>query len=559
MLTMSVDYSLMEKEELIKLLNRLDRRAKYGLHFEPQSEDFLDKLRQHTPLLRKNSDKCINGNGPVHIFIEGENYHALQVLNHTHKQRIDLIYIDPPYNTGNKDFVYNDSFVDDKDSFRHSKWLSFMSRRLKLAKELLKNDGAIVISIDDNEFAQLKLLCDNVFGEDNFVECIPWRKKGPKGKQPTTMMVNCHEYLMVYKKSDAFSFRGTPRDIADYPNDDNDGYGPYANNNQNLKSTTKSPDKAVTITEPGTGRTFTDTWSYGIEQLEKFIQDGKIIWPKKDDGQPRIRDYLWGKERQFIALSSEWISERESIPKGWPNVEQNTKMVKSMLPEVDFPHPKPIKLIEYLISTTCGEDAIILDFFAGSGTTGHAVMNLNAADGGTRRCILCTNNENGIAERITYPRLVAAINGWKQGKNSVPGTNASLAYFQLRYLENKTTADETYLNLQKKFGGITMLKHHCFEVIHAQKVSEWIDFVIFGGAESTGPVYSVLIFNVYSIPEAVAWFEREGILENVHFSVFSYGTFAYEDDFPETELAYTVSPYPEQYLVSLEATKKIGG
>ena len=176
---MAVDYSSLEKEDLVKLLNKLERRAKYGLQFEPQSENFLDEMSNFTPLLRLNAGKCIGGKGPEHIFIEGENYHALQILNHTHKQRIDLIYIDPPYNTGNKDFAYNDTYVDIEDSFRHSKWLSFMSRRLKLAKELLKNDGAIIISIDDNEFAQLKLLCDNVFGEDNFVECIPWKKKTP--------------------------------------------------------------------------------------------------------------------------------------------------------------------------------------------------------------------------------------------------------------------------------------------------------------------------------------------------------------------------------------------
>jgi adenine-specific DNA-methyltransferase len=555
---MAVDYSSMEKEDVIKLLNKLEHRAAYGVLFEPQREDFLDERSHHTPLLRMNLDKCIKGNGPEHIFIEGENYHALQILNHTHKQRIDLIYIDPPYNTGNNDFLYNDAFVDVDDSFRHSKWLSFMSRRLKLAKELLKKDGAIVISIDDNEFAQLKLLCDNVFGEDNFVECIPWRKKPPKGKQPTTMIVNCHEYLLVYKKSKAFCFRGTPRKLSDYPNDDNDGYGPYGNKTQNLRSTTKTTDKAVTIIEPETGRTFTDVWAYSTEKLEKFIRDGKIIWPEKGDGQPRIRDYLWHKERQFVALPSEWISEREATPKGWPNVQQSKKMVQSMLPKEDFPHPKPIKLIEYLISTTCDEDAIILDFFAGSGTTGHAVMNLNAADEGTRRCILCTNNENGIAERITYPRLKAAINGWKQGKNSVAGTNAALAYFQLVYEQDKTTADDTYLNLQNKLDDITMLKHHAFEICGGKKSDTSYDFVIFGGAESTGPVYSVLIFNVHSIPDAVAWFEENGIEENVHFSVFSYGTFAFEEDFPETELDYTVSPYPEHYLVSLDATKKIG-
>ena len=556
---MAVDYSLMEKEELIKLLNRVERRAKYGLHFEPQSEDFLDAHSHHTPLLQMDSNKCIKGNGPEHIFIEGENYHALQVLNHTHKQRIDLIYIDPPYNTGNKDFVYNDTYIDVEDSFRHSKWLSFMSRRLKLAKELLKNDGAIVISIDDNEFAQLKLLCDNVFGEDNFVECIPWKKKTPKGVPPRNMMANTHEYLLVYQKSSEFRFIGVPRDPSEYPNDDNDGKGPYANASQNLKSTIKSQDEVFTITDPNTGRTFTDTWAYSEKELNRMIAENEILWPKDDTGQVRAKDYLYGKRNQQKALPSEWISPYSGRDASFPNVQKNTEMFKSMVPtDAQFLNPKPINLMQHLISVTCEEDAIILDFFAGSGTTGHAVMNLNAADGGTRRCILCTNNENGIAERITYPRLAAAINGWKQGKNSVRGTNAALAYFRLRYLENKTTADETYLNLQNLLGGITMLKHHAFKRLHLQEGSATRDYVICGGLESTEPVYSVIIYNVHSIHDAVAWFEKNGIHENVHFSVFSYGTFAYEDDFPETELDYTVSPYPEHYLVSLDATKKIG-
>jgi adenine-specific DNA-methyltransferase len=556
---MAVDYSSMEKEDLIKLLNKLEHRAAYGVLFEPQREDFLDERSHHTPLLRMNLDKCIKGNGPEHIFIEGENYHALQILNHTHKQRIDLIYIDPPYNTGNNDFLYNDAFVDVEDSFRHSKWLSFMSRRLKLAKELLKKDGAIVISIDDNEFAQLKLLCDNVFGEDNFVECIPWKKKTPKGVPPRNMMANTHEYLLVYQRSSEFRFIGVPRDPSDYPNDDNDGKGPYANASQNMKSTIKSKHEAFTITDPNTGRTFTDTWAYSEKELNRMIAENEILWPKDDTGQVRAKDYLHGKRNQQKALPSEWISPYSERDGSFPNVQKNTEMFKSMVPsDVQFLNPKPINLMQYLISVSCENDAIILDFFAGSGTTGHAVMNLNAADGGTRRCILCTNNENGIAERITYPRLKAAINGWKQGKNSVAGTNAALAYFQLVYEQDKTTADDTYLNLQNKLDGITRLKHHAFQICGGKKSDTSYDFVIFGGAESTGPVYSVLIFNVHSIPDAVAWFEENGIEENVHFSVFSYGTFAFEEDFPETELDYTVSPYPEHYLVSLDATKKIG-
>lgn len=557
---MAVDYSSLEKEDLIKLLNKLEWRAKYGLQFEPQSENFLDEMSNFTPLLRENAGKCIGGKGPEHIFIEGENYHALQILNHTHKQRIDLIYIDPPYNTGNKDFAYNDTYVDIEDSFRHSKWLSFMSRRLKLAKELLKNDGAIIISIDDNEFAQLKLLCDNVFGEDNFVECIPWKKKTPKGVPPRNMMANTHEYLLVYQKSSEFRFIGVPRDPSEYPNDDNDGKGPYANASQNLKSTIKSQDEVFTITDPNTGRTFIDTWAYSEKELNRMIAENEILWPKDDTGQVRAKDYLFGKRNQQKALPSEWISPYGDRDKSFPNVQKNTEMFKSMVPtDAQFLNPKPINLMQHLISVTCENDAIILDFFAGSGTTGHAVMNLNAADGGTRRCILCTNNENGIAERITYPRLVAAINGWKKDKGSVPGTNAALVYFNLLYHENETTADETYLKLRGKCTGVTNLKHHAFRLREVRENPEiGFDFGIYTSEETTGPVYSVEIRNADSIPDAVAWFEENGIEENVHFSVFSYGTFAFEDDFPETELDYTVSPYPEHYLVSLDATKKIG-
>ncbi|MDB2637361.1 site-specific DNA-methyltransferase, partial [Candidatus Poseidonia alphae] len=364
----------------------------------------------------------------------------------------------------------------------------------------------------------------------------------------------------VYQKTSEFRFIGVPRNPSDYPYDDNDGKGPYVLPGQNIKSTTKSQDDAFTIKDPNTGQTFTDTWFYSEKELNRRIAENEIIFPEDPTKQVRIKDYLYDKTNQQKALPSEWISPYGGRDKSFPNVQQNTEMFKSMVSsDAQFLNPKPINLMEYLISVTCEKNAVVLDFFAGSGTTGHAVMNLNAADGGTRRCILCTNDENGIAERITYPRLVAAINGWEQGEKSIPGTNAALVYFKLLYFEKKTTDDETKLYLRGKCGGVTMLKHQAFEICELRKTSgtsNHFDFVIFVGAESTGPVYSVLIFNVHSIPDAVAWFEENGIEENVHFSVFSYGTFAFEEDFPETELDYTVSPYPEHYLVSLDATKK---
>lgn len=564
---MALDYSGMEKEQLIKLLNKFETRAGYGILFEPQKEDFLDEMENCTPLLKQIHEKSIEGEGPEHILIEGENYHALKILNYTHKSAIDLIYIDPPYNTGSNDFMYNDAYVDAEDSFRHSKWLSFMSRRLKLAKKLLKSNGSILISIDDNEFAQLKLLCDNVFGENNFVDCIPWKKKSPKGVPPRNMMVNTHEYVLVYQKSSDFSFIGVPRDPSDFPNDDNDGKGRYANSTQNIRSTTKKPDQAITITEPATGRTFTDTWAYSEKELNRMINENELVWPDDDDGQVRAKDYLDGKRNQQKALPSEWISSYGERDGSFPNVQKNTEMFKSMVPDAQFLNPKPINLMEYLISVTCGKDAVILDFFAGSGTTGHAVMNLNSADGGTRRCILCTNNENEIAERITYPRLVAAINGWQQESKKgspidVPGTGAALVYFKIDYLLKLEVQDETYRSLQYKTGALTRLKNHTFRTIYhdSDRVKEIRpNFLVASGiTESNAPVYSVIVYDDEFIEKAVEWCHEQGITENVHFFVFSYGMFAFEDDFPETKLEFTVEAHPDAYLVSLEAADKIG-
>ena len=195
---------------------------------------------------------------PTHILIEGDNYHALAALNFTHRGKVDVIVIDPPYNTGNKDFMYNDNWVDKEDTERHSKWLSFMYRRLKLCKHLLKDDGAIFIHIDDNEMPQLKLLCDEIFGENNFVECIAWDKKSSaKGVPPKNMIVNVHEYILVYQKSNKFSFIGIPRKEDDFANPDGDKRGIWRNTN--IKSTTKNKSQSFSITDPTNGNIFTDT------------------------------------------------------------------------------------------------------------------------------------------------------------------------------------------------------------------------------------------------------------------------------------------------------------
>lgn len=245
------DYSKLEKEDLLKIIEKMESRKRYGLIWDEEKtkEQFEKESENALPVLKEVKGKAIKTDPtkPTNILIEGDNYHALSVLNYTHQGKIDVIYIDPPYNTGNKDFKYNDDYVDREDSYRHSKWLSFMSKRLRLAKNLLSEEGVIFISIDDNKFAQLKLLCDDIFGEDNFVDCISWDKKSSaKGVPPKNMVVNVHEYILVYQINSSFSFIGEPRDLKGFDNPDNDPRGPWRNTN--IKSTVKDKSLAFAIT-----------------------------------------------------------------------------------------------------------------------------------------------------------------------------------------------------------------------------------------------------------------------------------------------------------------------
>src|SRR3989344_6109639 len=190
------------KNQLVAEVERLRKRKKYGLVWEDKPEDVVEQCKTELPVLKEVKNKAIakDKNGPVNILIEGDNYHALSVLNYTHQGKIDVIYIDPPYNTGNKDFVYNDNYVDRGDVYHHSKWLSFMSKRLLLAKNLLKDKGIIFISIDSIELAQLKLLMNEIFGEDNFVNIIVWKKTNSPKSQANTLGFQ-HEYILFYAKN----------------------------------------------------------------------------------------------------------------------------------------------------------------------------------------------------------------------------------------------------------------------------------------------------------------------------------------------------------------------
>ena len=214
-------------EEVFRLL----QTKKYGLVWEEHAEIVEEEMKTKIPVFVEAVEKKIVGNPEVkdyNFLLEGENLHSLHLLEKTHSGKIDVIYIDPPYNTGNKDFIYNDRIVDKSDSYSHSKWLSFMSKRLKIAKHLLSDSGVILVSIDENEHSQLKLLMDEIFGEHNFIETIVWDKKSSaKGVPPRNMMVGVHEYILAYQVSDKFRFLGEKRDETGFKNPDNDPRGPW--------------------------------------------------------------------------------------------------------------------------------------------------------------------------------------------------------------------------------------------------------------------------------------------------------------------------------------------
>jgi len=259
---------------------------KYGLVFEEHREGIDEVLATHTPVLSEDADLFINNGGQMNFLIEGDNLASLQLLEKTHKGKIDLIYIDPPYNTGNQDFVYDDSFVDSNDTFRHSKWLSFMQKRLGIAHNLLSNKGAIFISIDANEFAQLKILCDAIFGESNFIGNMIWRKKAGGG-QTDEFFVTEHEYIICYRKSSDFRWIDFKLEakIEDFKYEDANGkytivklekWGSSAHKEDRptMYFPIKAPDGTDFYPIAPDGKD--GRWRVGLERLHSLILENKI-------------------------------------------------------------------------------------------------------------------------------------------------------------------------------------------------------------------------------------------------------------------------------------------
>lgn len=522
-------------EERSNLIGLLRQHKKYGLVWEDKPEDVEERLRESLPVLREVKDKAIlsdEPDAPNHILIEGDNLEVLTALSYTHEGKIDVIYIDPPYNTGNKDFVYNDSFVDTEDSYRHSKWLSFMNKRLKIAKKLLSDKGVIFISIDDNEQANLKLLCDEVFGCDNFTGNVIWEKTDSPRMDVKGFTVR-HDYILVYQKSDFVLKRIMPDEVPEHYNKTDEKGRLYYLKPLRLMGGHKS-----------------DSLYYGIE-----APDGTIIYPKETNGDNGC--WRWSKTKYEEETERiEWVKGKKGWSANFRIYAENmtptpvntvwafdkvgsTRTAKTELSNIVqqfiFSYPKPSSLISFIEKIASDDDSTILDFFAGSGTTLHATMQLNAEDGGHRQCILVTNNENNICEEVTYERNKRVINGYTTPKGvEVAGLKANtLRYYKTDYISR----DRTQKNMRDLVAAATDLLCIKEDLYEEQKT--------FGRFKlkpqlaryfNDGKAHMLIIYREELIDEIAAEIKTMNFGKmRLKIYVFSPGRYPFTDNFREVE------------------------
>ena len=364
------------------------------------------------------------------VFIEAENLEALKILQKSYAGKVKMIYIDPPYNTGSDSFVYPDKFAETREEYAkrvgdkdqdgyllrdgafagawrknskdnghyHSNWLSMMLPRLHLAKTLLREDGVIFISIDDNEQAQLKLLCDEVFGAENFVAQICWQKKYAVSNDDPRIAA-MHDFILVYQKSPSFNRNLLPRtekQLSRYKNIDNDPRGVWSSDNYvSNKSRSERPTLWYPIIHPKTGQEVWPeedaVWRYSKEKHQQMVDENRLYWGEDFSyNKPRLKRFL--SEIQDGIVPSTWWEFEET-----GHNDEAQKETGKLLGKKIFSTPKPIRLLQKILSIGSNKNDLILDFFSGSGTTAQAAMQLNAEDGGNRR-YLCVQLPEETAE-----------------------------------------------------------------------------------------------------------------------------------------------------------------
>ncbi len=497
-------------EDLIKRIQELEEELKkvksckrYWLVWEEKEENFEKEAEGALPILQEEKDLRIEESEsiPNNIIIEWDNYHSLSALSYTHKGKIDVIYIDPPYNTGNKDFIYNDDYVDKEDSFRHSKWLSFMNKRLKIAKELLTDEGAIFISIWDIEQAQIKLLLDEIFWERNFIGTIiritkrwwnKWDYIKPKKDYihayfKNVKFISKEEFGRIIKDktknwiTETFNWNIRKYKKWDIP------YREKLEVRKNQRYYIETPDGSLIIPKwnvfPNIKKDWEQVipetqddkcWTWSRERYLKEKENGRFIF-KKSTKSPFL-DEKWNQAKWTIykKVFDYEVEDKKEIFSDFIEEFENSKWTNEVDKlDISFSFPKPTWLIKYLSEISWKKNSTILDFFAWSGTTGHTIMELNKEDGGNRQFILCSNRENtkddpekNICKDITYERNKRVIQGYTNAKwEKVEWLWWNLRYYTTQFIKTERSIDDLRYKFMNMCDDLLCIKENTFNEV----------------------------------------------------------------------------------------------
>ena len=553
-------------EETLNSLSLIENeltKKKYGLIWEEHEERVDKELETQIPTFGEIKDKEImcNPEERFNFLLEGDNLHSLYLLEKTYKEKIDIIYIDPPYNTGKEDFIYNDKIIDELDGYKHSKWLSFMDRRIRIAKELLTKSGIILISIDENEEAQLKLLCDEIFGESNRLSThhikVRYDNKSLNEKNDWQPVM---EYVYIYAK-DKLSVKA--KKPSENYNIDKFLYSfDELTNGQTIilgnKKVTifKQGEWKINKAQKGSLNLLKETWASGsvlkgntsgkffdlylsvrktidglncLYKVEGIGEDGLgyryFTGPQKEtssrgkfySGVPleRLDDLNNGTSKKYRPISNYY-----DFSADFGNIRQegNTPFNSGK---------KPVKMLKELINYHQNKNATVLDFFAGSGSTAQAVLELNKEDNGNRQFILCTNNENNICEEITYKRIKNVINGY--GKYDALKTN--LKYYRCTYIPRINTENENlHNNLLINIKNLIQLENGI--EIDDNKIRVYLDEEELDKF-STNKEELEICEKVYISSDILLTSEQEEIFENNNIEVYIIPEYYFEDEIKE--------------------------
>ena len=392
---------------------------KYGLSWHGKKKARQIALTPSTGTLLPCPDESVDWDTTKNLFIEGDNLEVLKLLQKSYANKVKMIYIDPPYNTG-KEFIYPDRFQENLDTYlkytgqvdeegmkfssntestgrMHSNWLSMMYSRLKIARGLLKNDGILFVSIDDNEIANLTSICHDIFGEDHFLGCFVWKRRQNADSRNYSNVSPDHEYILAYAKTLDAQLKGKSIDTSKYKNPDNDPRGDWASIDlSGLATSDQRPNLHYDIVDPETGNSYPPNpnrgWSKSKDRVQKMIEEGQILFPAKPTGRPREKKFIADLQSSVTGVST-WLSSDIS---GFTT--NGTREVSSLFGAKVFDFPKPVQLIKFFVDQLTSKDDIVMDFFAGSATTAQAVMEASAEDSNNRR-FLCIQLPEPVGEK----------------------------------------------------------------------------------------------------------------------------------------------------------------